>query len=130
MTITIYIAKEDELGVVLALIKELFPNSLISNNPEDVFIIAKEDLDLIGFVHIARIKHRAVIQGIGVVRDFQNKGVGSRLIEYALDRLQLENEIYLRVKEDNMPALSLYSKYGFFLKKYGKMHVLCRVKPT
>ncbi len=130
MKIIIRVAKGEEIPEVLALAKELFPNRLILKKPDDTFLIAVKDSELIGFVHIARIKGRVVIQGIGVARDFQNKGLGSSLIDYALGKLQKEDEVYLKVKEGNIPALSLYSKYGFFLKKCGKRYVLCRAKPT
>ncbi len=123
-------AKQSEFVNIFELAKSLFPEVLISYKEEDIFIIALKKEKIIGFVHISKVKNRVIIKGIGVASAFQNLGVGSALIGHVLTLLKDENEIYLKVKEANIPALSLYSKYGFFIKKYRRNYLLAKLKPT
>ncbi len=53
--------------------------------------------------------------GMGVVKDFRGKGIGSSLIKTALSRAKANGmeRIELEVFENNAPALRLYEKIGF-----------------
>lgn len=73
-------------------------------------------------IHVSsspRLRHSAGF-GIMVHRDFQNKGVGSKLIEAILDVADnwlMLVRVELTVYTDNQRAIHLYEKYGF--KKEG-----------
>lgn len=123
-------ANKAELDEVAELAHLLFPKAKIDFKPDDEVVIAEHDNHIIGFVHIRKIRGKCIICGIGVEPSQRNSGVGSTLIAHTLAALKDEHAIYLKVKEENVPALALYSKYGFILRKYGTIHVLAKLKPT
>ena len=62
-----------------------------------------------------RLKHRGTI-GLSVVRDCWHKGIGSALMEQALDfakNVAGAEVVALDVRCDNARAISLYEKFGF-----------------
>lgn len=88
-----------------------------------------------------RIRHVAMM-GMSIHRDWQGQGVGSQLMQAALDladnwlnltRLELE------VWTDNLAAIALYTKYGFLVEgthkkvafragRYVDTHTMARVR--
>lgn len=46
-----------------------------------------------------------------ILPEWQGRGYGSRLLEYALERVE---KPYLTVLSSNLRAIQLYGKYGFF----------------
>jgi ribosomal protein S18 acetylase RimI-like enzyme len=126
--VEIRIANKHEVKEVTKLALRLFPNvQKINIKPEDIVLVAEKRGQIIGFLHIRKIENKAIIKGIGVDYAFQNRGVGSALIEYAFNTvLKKENEVYLRVKADNFKAMLLYNKYGFFMQKQGITNLLAQ----
>jgi len=64
-----------------------------------------------------RLRHRASLN-MGVAGNFRKMGIGSLLIESALNKAIRENQIeimYLMVRADHKAAISLYKKFGFDL---------------
>lgn len=62
----------------------------------------------------ARLCHRGEV-GLAVLQDFQNHGVGTRLMQTVLDyarRAGIEL-VTLEVRSDNAAAIHLYEKFGF-----------------
>ncbi len=62
-----------------------------------------------------RLEHRGEM-GIAVLQDYWGMGIGSTLMEHFLKWAKLNGitkKIDLLVKEDNIPAIALYLKYGF-----------------
>ena len=89
---------------------------------EDVFLLAEAAGRLIGFVQFGplRIAIAAASHGdqelrrIYVLAEFQNRGIGRRLMDAALGHPQLKaGDIYLDVWEQNRIARRLYEGYGF-----------------
>jgi len=89
---------------------------------EDVFLLAEAAGRLIGFVQFGplRIAIAAASHGdqelrrIYVLAEFQNRGIGRRLMDAALGHPQLKaGDIYLDVWEKNDKARRLYESYGF-----------------
>ena len=89
-----------------------------------------------------RRKHVATL-GMGVHDDFQGKGVGTRLLQAALDLadnwLNLKR-VELQVYTDNAEAVHLYEKFGFIIEgthkafafregEYVDSYSMARVKP-
>ena len=65
--------------------------------------------------HQAKIKHTSELN-MGIHSEFRGKGIGKFLLQNAVDRVQEEGIIeiiYLMVRSDNVPAISLYEKSGF-----------------
>ena len=94
----------------------------LSEPPEGMFsLVACADDEVIGEISLItsptrwRIRHVGSI-GMAVHDDWQGKGVGTALMEAALDLadnwLNL-TRVELRVYVDNAPAIALYKKFGF-----------------
>ena len=79
------------------------------------YLVALLGDDVIGYCGYWEIVGEGHITNVAVHPDYQGQGLGSqllrRLIEYAvqagIDSFTLE------VREDNVPAIKLYEKYGF-----------------
>jgi ribosomal protein S18 acetylase RimI-like enzyme len=122
---------------------------------EDTFLVACADTDAIGFVQFGKVDldERLIAQPAkiepsdGQVRRlyvqaaFQNRGVGTRLLEAALNHPRLRNSrsVYIDVWEENGGAQRLYGRYGFVKvgekafyvasgKKTGVDYILARSK--
>lgn len=97
-----------------------------ADDPRDTFIAAWSDGAPIGTVSVravgakSRERHRAML-GICLLRAYWGRGVGSRMLETALDMarnagfLQLE----LEVDAENQRAIRMYQRFGF--QEYGRL---------
>jgi putative acetyltransferase len=94
----------------------------LAEPPEGLFsLVACVEGDVVGSLALEtsparwRMRHVASI-GMAVRDDWQGKGVGTALLEAAVDLadnwLNL-TRIELRVYTDNTPAIALYEKFGF-----------------
>lgn len=88
-----------------------------------IFIVAEENGQIIGNLtclgnHRAKIRHNVVL-GISVEKRYRNRGVGSRLMEYAITwskETQIVKRIELYVFKTNDRAIHLYRKFGFVIE--------------
>jgi diamine N-acetyltransferase len=91
---------------------------------EDVFFVAvDEDRRLIGFAQCGDFKNDAIetqpgdqeLRRLYVLSDFQNKGIGSQLLEVVFrhPRTSAGKKVYLDVWERNEAARRLYERFGF-----------------
>ncbi len=90
------------------MIKEVIKNS---QDPFEKRII----LDDKGYLDFSVIYDRIEINDFLVKEEYRNQQIGSNLLEYLIDyaiKYKMIN-ITLEVKKDNIPAISLYHKYGF-----------------
>jgi N-acetylglutamate synthase-like GNAT family acetyltransferase len=109
-----------------SLIRRLFPKSEPLFTEKDVYFVAEEKGDVIGFVHLILKENAILLQGLGVEPEWREHGVGGRLLDSAVrfcDRKRMD--ILLKVKPTN-PALNLYHKKGFTLKKIQDVYILER----
>lgn len=109
-----YVASVDgfTLEKSYAFLKQLtengFPESVAVDRERIIgwcHIVPKQDK---GFTHVGRL-------GIGVAREYRQKGIGRRLLNYCLPlavKFGLE-KIELEVFSDNIPAIRLYASVGF-----------------
>lgn len=65
---------------------------------------------IIGFIGI----NKNYIEGIFIKEEYQNKGVGSKLLNYIKN---LYNELYLNVYKNNDNAIEFYKKHNFNIVK-------------
>ena len=92
----------------------------MAENPTSAFFVARLDGRMVGSLSframtLARASHRAEM-GISVLQECWGKGVGSRLMEAAIDFAKNNagvEIISLEVRADNTRAQALYRKYGF-----------------
>ena len=88
-----------------------------------VFIVAEERGEIIGSLMCAgrervKIRHNTVL-GMSVKKEYRNQGIGSRLMEYAINWAKgtgVVKRIELHVFETNNQAIHLYKKYGFIIE--------------
>ena len=120
-------AKGIEADEILKLIIDIFPNAEVKLKPEDRLLIAESNKKTIGFIHFSEKKNAIILQGIGVLPSFRNRGYGNRLLVNGLKIYKKSNKpILLKVNASNFPAIALYEKYGFFVKRNGEILVLER----
>lgn len=99
--------------------KEIFINNDIKrdfqNNPYTNYLIYLIDDKIIGFINYLLIYDRMEIVNFNVLEFFQDKHIGSSLLEEIIEiakNNKLKN-ITLEVRSDNEKAIYLYKKYGF-----------------
>ena len=93
-----------------------------ANKKIDFLEVVSEDCKLVGYVSAERgkprrIQHSAYIV-IGILSDYQGKGIGSKLF-HDLDKWARDNAIKrleLTVMQDNVAAQHLYTKNGFIIE--------------
>ena len=118
-----------ELDDAKTFIRSIFPDAMVQITDVDLVFLAEVEGKPVGFAHVIDDGEAVLLQGIGVEKSMRGQGVGTVLLEYVLDGLRdTEKPIYLKVKVMN-PAIDLYSRYGFMLKKFGDVHVLVK-KPN
>jgi ribosomal protein S18 acetylase RimI-like enzyme len=82
---------------------------------EDHAVFVARDHDrIVGFVTPGNIEGQRRIGALYVLPDAQGLGVGSKLLEKALE-WNGDSEIYLHVAEYNDKAVNFYQKFGFEL---------------
>lgn len=87
----------------------------ISNNSLSRYVVCIKDGRVIGYGGMWLIAGEAHITNIGVHPDFRKMGAASAIVEALFDICKRESvsDITLEVRESNVPAISLYTKYGF-----------------
>ena len=80
------------------------------------------DDNLVGFIHINKLYENMDIVNIVVSKEYRNKGIGTKLLNYTVDNYKDINNIMLEVRESNNTAIDFYKKNNFKIinvrKKY------------
>ncbi len=116
--------REDELSVLAALEKDLFPSDPWSekeflyefnDNPFATLIVYEEDGKILGYADFWITYEQAQIADIAVVREAQKHGIGQKLMKWMISQAVKEGceNLTLEVRVSNAPAISLYQKNGF-----------------
>ena len=116
-------ANKEDCSKLLELENELFEDPWnmemilreIEENEFANLYVAKEGEILIGFIDYWILFDQADIAKIAVKKEYQNQGIGKKLLEFALKKIDEENCIVTRleVRESNLIAIKLYEKYKF-----------------
>jgi ribosomal-protein-alanine N-acetyltransferase len=93
------------------------------------FIVAEENDKMVGYI-MCRIENNLLgfasggkkghVISVAVLPEHQHKGVGKALLLEALKNMQTTykaKECYLEVRVSNVPAITLYRKLGFYIKR-------------
>ena len=93
--------------------KQSLENEL--NNDTSLFWVATENNDVIGYIGMSVVIDEGYIFNVAVSETYRKKGVGSALINEIVTYGKKNNLCFitLEVRESNMNAQSLYSKFGF-----------------
>lgn len=127
--IYVRLAEPAEFDDARGFIRRIFPAAFVHLQDEDTLLLAEFQGEKVGFAHIIDDGERMVLQGIGVDKSMRGRGVGTMLMEHVLDIVnEVERPVYLKAKVMS-PAMDLYARYGFFMKKFGRTCTLVK-KPN
>ena len=85
--------------------------------------IIQEDGEDIGCISTEEQSKKFILSVIEITPDYQNKGIGSKLIRDLIDKgLQERKTIELQVLKVNQRAFNLYKSLGFTLKDENQTH--------
>ena len=86
----------------------------LQNNPFTNYIIYIKDNNIVGFINYYLIYDKVEIANFNVLGEFQNKGIGTALLKYLIEKYQgLVDNITLEVSLNNKKAIKLYEKMNF-----------------
>lgn len=92
-------------------------NLLLSETEKDstkTFVLS-ENKKVIAYAIIDIVLDEVSLLHIAVLSDFRNKGAASALLKHIIENVKKTDAsfITLEVRKTNVPAISLYKKYGF-----------------
>lgn len=96
--------------------KTIFINELNGNKPVQ-YLCAQYQGEIIGFSGIRIEETNAHISNLALLTDFQNKGIGKKLINKMLlfSETHRCTSVTLEVRTSNIKAKRLYENFGFFV---------------
>ncbi len=137
MNIDIQLADKRNLYTLAVLTKTFFPYVNFSSEEIDrrlssnvvKYLIATSDGATVGFADFEIDNKRCKLMGVGVLQEHRRNGIARQLVRRIIVEAQNANceTIFLLVAEDNRPAISLYSSFGFISK--GKSDKILDNKP-
>lgn len=82
--------------------------------PELSFFAVKNH-EIVGYGQILILKGKHTVANFGIIEEFRGKGYGKNLLIHILNKAKEigVEEVYIKVKSDNIKALNLYKKMGF-----------------
>ncbi len=91
--------------------KNQIVQELEQENGKKVF--AEFEEKMISYIMIRVVNNEAQILNIAVDLPYQHRGYGKKLLQYTLSELGTETDVFLEVRESNLPAIKLYSEFNF-----------------
>jgi [ribosomal protein S18]-alanine N-acetyltransferase len=122
-SVTIREMKESDLEGILAIEKvsfadpwsrRLFKETL--SFPHSVnFVLQGATGALLGYINFYLIGEEGHLLNLAIHPDWRKKGLAAQLLNHAIDFLKRKNaaHFFLEVREGNLDAIRLYSKFGF-----------------
>ena len=93
-------------------------NSIASelDNRLSLWLVAEEEGRVLGYVGSQTVLGETDMMNIAIHPDFRKRGIGTALISCLIDTLsnQGSHSLMLEVRASNNPAISVYTKLGFF----------------
>ena len=104
--------KKEDLSIIKdSFIDYNYINNEFNNNPFAHLLILFEDDKIIGYLYYSDIYDRLEINQIEIDSNYRNCGYGTKLLDYFTKNV--DKNITLEVKEDNIPAITIYKKFNF-----------------
>lgn len=90
---------------------------ILSSRLSNVYILENKNKEIAYFV-ITFKKKVCYINFFSVIKHYQKKGVGSRLMKRIINIARKKNckKIEVNVWAKNFPAIALYNKFGFYVR--------------
>ncbi len=85
----------------------------LTNNPFSHYLLFIENNKILGYLNYYYMYEKLEIANFNVLEEYQNKHIGSSLLEYLISKFSDVENITLEVKESNSKAIHLYEKMGF-----------------
>lgn len=87
----------------------------ILDNPKAVYVVAREEEQVIGYCGAYLILDEADINQVAVAPAHREKGVGRMMMTALMERLKQAGaeSVTLEVRKSNIPAIALYEGLGF-----------------
>ena len=85
------------------------------SNPFSHYLLFVLDNKIVGYINYYVIYNRLEIANFDVLEEYQNNHIGSKLLDYLINKYRNLENITLEVKENNSKAIHIYEKMG--LKK-------------
>ena len=92
----------------------------LSDNPFSHYLLFIEENKIVGYLNYYLIYDRIEIANFNVLDKYQNKGIGTRLLDYLIKKYPDIVNITLEVRCDNTKAIHVYEKMGFIKKAIRK----------
>lgn len=88
---------------------------IAKNSPDKRFLLAKGSNIVVGFAIASKVAGEPrEIKALYVLKEYQNHGIGKRLMKEALKWLEPgDNPVMLEVVSTNQPAIDFYKGFGF-----------------
>ncbi len=105
------------LNQISEILKTHFRGYKISDDPFEKVAIYT-DRDIMGIISYSIIYERGEINYIITLPNYRNKGIGQKLLEYAISDMGKSGckTISLEVETENIAGINLYKKYNFQTK--------------
>jgi [ribosomal protein S18]-alanine N-acetyltransferase len=96
-------------------LSESFLYDEIALNPFAYYVVYEENHEIIGYMGLRAVDEHAEVMNFAVSEAHRNMGVGSAILEHALEYLKKNHValLTLEVRKSNKGAQALYEKYGF-----------------
>ena len=85
----------------------------LDSNPFSHYLLYLDNNKIVGYINYYLMYEKLEIANFNVLEDYQNKGIGTKLITYLIDKYNNLDNITLEVKNDNDKAIHIYEKMGF-----------------
>ena len=119
-----YVAKKSwnhtYYGIIPREVQNNFLNSAYSHEMlkkrlEQIIFVAEDKGKIVGFVNLNETNKPNTydLTAIYLLPDYQEKGIGTQLIEHSIQELEVFEEIFLEVEKSNINAVNFYKKLGF-----------------
>jgi len=90
--------------------------SELNSDTTTIYVYEKDNI-VVGYVVVYDLFGEADIANIAVKKEYQRRKIGFELMRFVVSKYT-GYTIYLEVREDNIRAINLYKKFGFFV--YGR----------
>lgn len=83
--------------------------------PHAIFLVAEDETQILGYCGMYQVFHEGDITNIAVLPQYRGMGIGGSLLEAVIACAAERGivDITLEVRESNIQAIHLYSRFGF-----------------